>query len=99
MTPGRGKIEVISIGGYKVKKFTLQPGWKWSEDVKAMAKTETCQNAHLNIHISGRVGVKMEDGTLREYGPGELSLIPPGHDAWTVGNEPVVIIELTPTEF
>lgn len=98
-TPGRGKVEVITLGGFKVRRLTFQPGWRWSEDIKPTAKTESCQLAHLNIHISGRLGVKMDDGTEGEFGPGDISLLPPGHDAWVVGNEPAVIIEQTPTEY
>ena len=98
-TPGRGKVEVVNLGGFKVRRLTVQPGWRWSEDVKSTAKTESCQSSHLNVHISGRLGVKMDDGTEQEFGPGDVSLLPPGHDAWVVGNEPVVKIEQTPTEY
>ncbi|OGZ64548.1 MAG: cupin [Candidatus Staskawiczbacteria bacterium RIFCSPLOWO2_01_FULL_40_39] len=94
---GRGKVEVISLGGFKVRKLTLQPGWRWSEDVKPMAKTESCKIPHLNIHISGKLGVKMDDGTEQEFGSGDVALLPPGHDGWVVGNEPAIIIEQTPT--
>ncbi len=98
-TPGRGKVEIINLGGFKVRRLTLQPGWRWSEDVKPTAKTESCQLSHLNVHISGRFGVKMEDDAEQEFGPGDVSLLPPGHDAWVVGDEPVVMIEQTPTEY
>lgn len=96
-TPGRGMVEVIDLGGTKTRRLTFQPGWKWLEDVKPMAKTESCQIAHLNIHISGKLGVKMDNGTELEFGPGDVALVPSGHDAWVVGDEPVVIIEQTPT--
>lgn len=98
MTPGRGRVEVIDLGGTKTRRLTFQPGWRWSEDVKPIAKTDSCQISHLNVHISGRIGVKMDDGTEKEFGPGDISLLPPGHDAWVVGDEPVVIIEQTPSE-
>ena len=98
-TPGRGKVEIINLGGLTARRLTFQPGWRWSEDVKPTAKTESCQLAHLNIHISGRLGVKMEDGTKQEFGPGDVSMLPPGHDARVVGDEPVVMIEQTPTEY
>lgn len=95
-TPGRGKVEVVDLGGTKTRRLTFQPGWKWSEDVKPMAKTNSCQIAHLNIHISGKLGVKMDDGTEKEFGPGDVALVPTGHDAWVIGDEPAVIIEQTP---
>lgn len=94
---GRGKVEVVKLGGVTVRRLTFQPGWRWSEDIKPIAKTDSCQIAHLNVHISGKIGAKMEDGTEEEFGPGDVSLIPPGHDAWVVGDEPAVIIEQTPS--
>lgn len=94
--PGRGTVDIVKLGGFVLRRLTFQPGWRWSEDVKPTAKTETCQIPHLNIHLAGRLGVRMDDGTEKEYGQGDISLIPPGHDAWVVGNEPVVIIEQTP---
>lgn len=96
--PGRGTVDVVKLGGITLRRLTFQPGWRWSEDIKPTAKTENCQLAHLNVHISGRLGVKMDDGTEQEFGPGDVVLIPPGHDAWVIGDEPVVIIEQTPTE-
>ncbi len=94
--PGRGTVDVVKLGGFTLRRLTFQPGWRWSEDVKPTAKTDSCQIPHLNVHISGRLGVKMVDGIEKEYGPGDVSLILPGHDAWVIGNEPVVIIEQTP---
>ena len=67
--------------------------------MKSSAKTDLCQIPHLNIHLAGRLGVRMDDGVEKEYVQGDISLIPPGHDAWVIGNEPVVIIEQTPTEY
>lgn len=93
---GKGTVDVVNLGGATTRRLTFQPGWRWSVDVKPTAKTETCQIPHLNIHISGQLKVQMEDGKETEYGPGDVALIPPGHDAWVVGDEPVVIIEQTP---
>jgi quercetin dioxygenase-like cupin family protein len=76
-----------------VGRFTLQPGWKWSQHVKPVVKTQLCESTHFAYHISGRLRVRMSDGTEQEIGPGEVSLVPPGHDAWVVGNEPVVLID------
>lgn len=94
---GRGKVEVINLGGTTTRRLTFQPGWRWSEDAKPTAKTDSCQIPHLNIHVSGRLGIRMDNGTEAEFGPGDIGLAPPGHDAWVIGNEPVVIIEQTPT--
>ncbi len=90
-----GKIEVIALGGVTFGKLTLQPGWRWSTSLKPLAKTESCQNAHLAYQISGRLHVQMDDGTSKEIGPGEVCSIPPGHDAWVVGSEPVVVLDIT----
>ena len=94
----KATIEVVKLGGATVRRLTFQPGWRWTTSVKPVVKTDLCENAHLNAHISGRLGVKMADGTEQEFGPGDVSLLPPDHDAWVGGDEPVVIIEQTPTE-
>jgi hypothetical protein len=96
--PGRGTVDVVELGGITARRLTLPPGWRWSEDVKPVAKTDSCQIPHHNIHISGRLHVVMDDGTEDEFGPGDISLVPPGHDAWVVGNEPAVMIEQTPPQ-
>jgi len=92
---GRGKVELVTLGGVTFGRATLQPGWKWSTTVKPLAKTESCQAPHLQYHISGRLHVRMDDGTEDEFGPGDVSQVPPGHDAWVVGNEPAVIVDIT----
>jgi quercetin dioxygenase-like cupin family protein len=75
--------------------MTPEPGWKWSKDVKLIVNTNSCQMTHTGYGISGRLHAKMDDGTEREFGPGEVSYVPPGHDAWVVGNEPLVAIDFT----
>ncbi|MCI4329364.1 MAG: cupin domain-containing protein [Thermoplasmata archaeon] len=87
------KIELVPIGGGTVARYNLQPGWKWSSDVKPAAKTEWCEATHLQYVISGRYHVKLSDGTEFEIGPGDVASIPAGHDAWVVGKEPLVGIE------
>jgi hypothetical protein len=91
----KGKLELITLGGVAFGRATLQPGWKWSSSLKALMKTKSCEAPHLQYHVSGRIAVLMDDGSQAEFGPGEVSLIPPGHDAWVVGNEPVVVIDIT----
>jgi len=88
-----GKIDVVNIGGGTVGRATFEPGWKWSEHVKPIAKTELCEAPHFMYQISGRMAVKMRDGTQFEAGPGDVVVIPPGHDAWVVGNEAVVAVD------
>jgi hypothetical protein len=91
----KGKLELIKLGGVTFGRATLQPGWKWSTCVKPLVKTKSCEAPHLQYHVSGRIAVLMDDGSQAEFGPGEVSLLPPGHDAWVVGNDPVVVIDIT----
>ena len=91
----KGTVELVTVGNVKFGRATLQPGWKWSVDVKPIAKTKSCEAPHTQYHVSGRLRVKMDDGTETENGPGDVGHIPPGHDAWVVGNEPAVIIDVT----
>ena len=91
----RGKLELVSLGGLTFGRATLEPGWKWSESVKPLAQTDSCQSPHSMYHVTGRLRVRMDDGTEDEFGPGDVSAVPPGHDAWVVGEEPVVFIDIT----
>jgi hypothetical protein len=89
----KGKLELVKIGGAAVGRGKFDPGWKWSKHVKPIAKTKSCEAPHFQYHVSGILHVKMDDGTERDVGPGEVSYLPPGHDAWVVGNEPVVVVD------
>lgn len=89
----KGKVELVKLGGGAIGRATLQPGWRWSTSVKPVAKTPSCQAAHLQYHVSGVLKVKMDDGQEIECRAGDVSYVPPGHDAWVVGNEPVVIVD------
>src|ERR1700736_6795980 len=90
-----GQLDLVELGGVTFGRGILQPGWKWSTSLKPIVKTESCQAPHLQYHVSGRLHVVMDDGSEDEFGPGEVSLLPPGHDAWVVGNEPVVVIDIS----
>ena len=89
----KGKVEILDMGGTQVMRATFQPGWKWSECVKPVAGTDSCQVAHMVYTVSGRMGIRMDDGSELEIGPGDVTSIPPGHDAWIVGDEPFVGID------
>jgi len=89
----KGKVEVVDLGGVKAMRVRFEPGWRWSECVKPIVGTNSCQVAHLIHVISGRMVVRMDDGSEAEFGPGDVGSIPPGHDAWIVGNEPFVSID------
>jgi quercetin dioxygenase-like cupin family protein len=90
---GKGRLELVNTETGPVGRATFEPGWKWSEHVKPIAGTQSCQSAHLGYYVSGRMMVVMDDGQEAEFGPGDFAVIPPGHDAWTVGDEPSVFID------
>lgn len=89
----KGKLELINIGGGIIGLLTLESGWRWSEHVKPIAKTAWCEAPHFQYQLSGKLHVKMEDGSEFETEKGEVSWLPSGHDAWVVGNEPVVLVD------
>ncbi len=91
----KGKVDLVKLEGATFGLATFEPGWKWSESVKPIVKTESCQASHTSYHLSGRLHVKMNDGTEKEFGPGDIGVVPPGHDAWVVGSEPVVALDIT----
>jgi hypothetical protein len=88
-----GRLELVKVGGATIGRAIFQPGWKWSTSVMPIAKTKSCEAAHFQYHISGILEVKMDDGTMLLLKPGDVSLLPEGHDAWVVGNEPAVIVD------
>jgi quercetin dioxygenase-like cupin family protein len=89
----KGHIDLVNIGGGVVGKAVFEPGWRWSEHVKPIAKTEWCEAPHFMYQISGRMHVKMADGQEFEMVPGDIAMMPSGHDAWVVGDEAVVAID------
>ena len=91
----KGKLELVTLGGVTFGRATLEPGWRWSTSVKPIAKTQSCEAPHLQYHVSGRLHVVMDDGSEDEFGPGEVSQLPPGHDAWVVGDEAVVVVDIS----
>jgi len=88
-----GKVEILSIGDAEVGRMTLEPGWRWSNDVKPIAGTHSCEAPHFQYHVRGRLAIRMDDGTELIAGPGDVTSLPSGHDAWVVGDEPVVVVD------
>lgn len=89
----KGRLELIKVGGATVGRCTFQPGWRWSTSVQPIAKTRSCEAAHFQYHVAGVLHIRMDDGTELDCKPGDVSLLPSGHDAWVVGNEPVVLVD------
>jgi hypothetical protein len=92
-TPEKTNVDVVTVGGTEVGRFTFEPGWRWSECIKPVVGTDSCQAAHLGYAVSGRIHIEHEDGTTADIGPGDAYTIAPGHDAWVVGDEQFVGIE------
>lgn len=92
-TFSKGKLELISVGGVIIGRATLEPGWRWSTSVQPLVKTKSCEAPHFQYHLSGTLKVVMDDGKEFECRAGDVSILPSGHDAWVVGDEPVVIVD------
>ncbi|HTJ27785.1 MAG TPA: cupin domain-containing protein [Candidatus Limnocylindria bacterium] len=88
-----GKLDIVQVGETAIGKATFQPGWRWSQDVKPIAQTDSCQAEHLGYVISGTMTVAMDDGTRLTFGPGDVMAIPPGHDAWIEGNDVMEVVD------
>lgn len=91
----KGRSEVLNLGDQSIARITFEPGWRWSEHVKPMVGTDSCQVSHTGFIVQGRLATRMDDGTEFELGPGSAATVPPGHDGWVVGDEPVVYVEFT----
>ena len=90
---GKGQAEVVNIAGQNIGRGTFEPGWRWSENVKPIAGTDSCKVSHLAYCLSGRMRIDMDDGSEVEIGPGDVVAIPPGHDAEVVGDDACVLVD------
>jgi hypothetical protein len=88
-----GRAEIVSIGGGEVGRYIFEPGWRWSSDVQPIAKTSSCEAPHFQYHVSGQLMIQMDDGTEILAGPGDVTSLPSGHDAWVIGDEPVITVD------
>lgn len=86
-------IELVKMAGGEVGRYTFEPGWRWSEHVKPVVGGESCQIMHLGYVVSGRMGIRTDDGTISEVRQGSVYRIPPGHDGWVIGDEPAILVE------
>jgi hypothetical protein len=88
-----GHADILKVGGGEVGRYVFEPGWRWSNDVKPIANTDSCEAPHFQYHVSGRLAIRMDDGTELIAGPGDITSLPSGHDGWVVGDEPAVVID------
>jgi mannose-6-phosphate isomerase-like protein (cupin superfamily) len=92
-SPDKTTVEIVRMGGTSASRMRLEPGWRWSECIKPIAGGESCQLHHVGVIQSGTMHVVHDDGTEQEIRPGHAYVIEPGHDAWVVGDEPLVGFE------
>jgi len=92
------KIELVNLNGFSIARVTLEPGWSWEKYVKPREKTESCQIPHTSLILSGRARTIMDDGTVVDSGPGEVAIVPPGHNTLVGGDEPCSIIDFSGIE-
>jgi len=93
----QGRLELVTLGGAIVGRAIFEPGWRWATSVQPIAKTKSCQAAHFQYHLAGVLRIRMDDGTEFDCRPGDISLLPSGHDAWVVGDESAVVIDFQGT--
>jgi quercetin dioxygenase-like cupin family protein len=94
----KGYVDILTLGEGTVGRATCEPGWRWSEHVKPIARSESCRMNHIGVILSGRLGWELDDGSLIETSAGEAFSIPPGHDAWVIGDEACVFIDFSGME-
>lgn len=93
MFRANGHMDVVTLGNFTLGRGTFEPGWRWSQDVKPIAGTDSCMTRHTGVVVSGAMTVHSEDGSEVTYGPGDVFVMEPGHDAWTVGDVPCVALD------
>jgi len=89
----KGQAKLVQAGNGMIGRLEFEPGWRWSIDVKPIAGSASCEAPHFQYHLSGRLGIRMDDGTEFIAEPGDVTSLPSGHDAWVVGDEPAVVID------
>jgi len=94
--PDKTKVDIVHMGGTSAARMALEPGWRWSECIKPVAGTDSCQVHHIGVLLSGTMHIEHNDGSAQDIQAGQAYVIEPGHDAWVVGDESVVGYEFDP---
>jgi hypothetical protein len=88
-----GRAEILKVGDAEIGRLVFEPGFRWSNDLKDIAGTASCEAPHFQYHVAGRLAIKMDDGEEFIAQPGDVTSLPSGHDAWVVGDEDVVVVD------
>jgi len=97
-SPAKTRVEVVRLEGFTLGRLSFEPGWRWSECIKPVAQTDSCQVSHVGYAVAGRMTIRLQDGTQKTIVAGDTYTIPPGHDGWVEGDEPFVGIEVMSAE-
>jgi quercetin dioxygenase-like cupin family protein len=89
----RGRLELVKVGGAMVGRAVFEPGWRWATSVQPLVHTHSCEAPHFQYHVAGTLRIRMDDGAEFDCRPGDVSLLPAGHDAWVVGDEAAVVVD------
>jgi hypothetical protein len=89
----KGRLELIKVGGATIGRAVFEPGWHWAASVQPIARTASCEAPHFQYHVAGVLRIRMDDGAEFDCRPGDVSLLPSGHDAWVVGDEAAVVVD------
>ncbi len=89
----KGRLELLKIGGATIGRAVFEPGWRWATSVQPIVGTQSCEAPHFQYHVAGTLRIRMDDGTEFDCRPGDVSLLPSGHDAWVIGDETVVVVD------
>jgi hypothetical protein len=88
-----GRAEILKVRDAEIGRLVFQPGWRWSNDVKPVAGTQSCEAPHFQYPVAGKLAIQMDDVTEFIAEPGDVTSLPSGHDAWVIGDEPVVVVD------
>jgi hypothetical protein len=89
----KGRLELIKVGGATIGRAVFEPGWRWATSVQPIVKTKSCEAPHFQYHVAGVLRIRMDDGAEFDCRPGDVSLLPSGHDAWVIGDEAAVVVD------
>ncbi|HUB44510.1 MAG TPA: cupin domain-containing protein [Acetobacteraceae bacterium] len=89
----KGRLELVTVGGATIGRAVFQPGWRWATSVQPIVRTASCEAPHFQYHVAGVLRIRMDDGSEFDCRPGDVSLLPSGHDAWVVGDEAAIVVD------